>query len=414
MTTEFSELTVQLTKQLSKAVKKEYGIFMTPKTILGRIFDRIDHYATIPFTDILEPSCGSCEMIRHMEDRYSGKSIDGVEWNETIYDRIRHITFTKNEVRIQHHDFAQFIASKEYDLIVANPPYVVCKKEDVPETYREFIVGRPNLFGTFILHSLSMLKIDGILAFIVPKSFLNAAYYSKIRNHIKHTCDILDILDFEENNQFLETQQSTFGILLRKKTNVPNVSRTECDFSVKFGDNFVFSENSARLKDLFVGSTSLKNLGLRVKTGTVVWNQHKDILTDDTSCALLVYNTNISKNNSFHVCEFSNDEKKQYIQMDGSRDRILVVNRGNGNAAYKLTYALLGGETMPEYLVENHLNMICSDTLIGEELDRLYAMIIASFSNPKTQEFIQTFLGNNGLSKTELETIFPIFTEPAN
>ena len=35
--------------------------------------------------------------------------------------------------------------------------------------------------------------------------------------------------------------------------------------------------------------------------------------------------------------------------------------------------------------------------------------ILSSFKNQKTQQFIDLFLGNNGLSKTELESIFPIY-----
>jgi hypothetical protein len=54
-------------------------------------------------------------------------------------------------------------------------------------------------------------------------------------------------------------------------------------------------------------------------------------------------------------------------------------------------------------LVENHLNMILCKT---EENARL---ILASFTNKKTETFVSMFLGNNGLSKTELETIFPIY-----
>ena len=34
---------------------------------------------------------------------------------------------------------------------------------------------------------------------------------------------------------------------------------------------------------------------------------------------------------------------------------------------------------------------------------------MVSFNNKKTQHFIELFLGNNGLSKTELESIFPIY-----
>ena len=44
-----------------------------------------------------------------------------------------------------------------------------------------------------------------------------------------------------------------------------------------------------------------------------------------------------------------------------------------------------------------------------EDLLCLFNNIITSFNNSKTQLFINTFLGNNGLSKTELETIFPIY-----
>jgi hypothetical protein len=292
---------------------------------------------------------------------------------------------------------------------VGNPPYVVCKKEDVPEVYQEFTVGRPNLFGTFILHSLSILRVGGILAFIVPKSFLNASYYSKIRNYIKSTCSILDIIDFETTADFLETQQSTFALIIRRLTEVPTVSLGPCRHSIKLGQNYVFCENADTINTLFQGSTTLERLGLRVKTGTVVWNQHKPILTHDNTKCLLVYNSNVSNDNTLQICEFGNDEKKQYIHMDGSRDRILVVNRGNGNSAYKLSYMQIGGQGQPEYLVENHLNMIISDTLIGDALTAVYDRVINSFKDARTAEFIKLFLGNNGLSKTELETIFPIY-----
>ena len=64
------------------------------------------------------------------------------------------------------------------------------------------------------------------------------------------------------------------------------------------------------------------------------------------------------------------------------------------------------------YLIENHLNEIYDpsgkSTLVDNGND-LYEKIINSFKNPKTQMFIDMYLGNNGLSKTELETIFPIY-----
>ena len=61
-------------------------------------------------------------------------------------------------------------------------------------------------------------------------------------------------------------------------------------------------------------------------------------------------------------------------------------------------------------LIINHLNIIYSpEKKSHTELNIKYNLIIRSFNNPKTKAFIELFFGNNGLSKTELETILPIY-----
>ena len=140
-------------------------------------------------------------------------------------------------------------------------------------------------------------------------------------------------------------------------------------------------------------------MGLRVRTGQIVWNQVKPELTDDENDTILIYNTNISKNNKLDIKKFKNDEKKQYINRSGRIDPVLVVNRGNGNSAYKLNYAIID---KGPFLIENHLNEIyCPEKRSREELLLLFEKVMKSFKNPKTKKFIELFLGNNGLSKTE-------------
>jgi hypothetical protein len=161
------------------------------------------------------------------------------------------------------------------------------------------------------------------------------------------------------------------------------------------------------LNFILEGATTLKNMGLRVRTGSVVWNQVKKQLTTDATKTMLIYNSNVTTEYTVEPRTFSNAAKKQYIELEGKTEQILVVNRGNGNAKYRLQYALIETGTTP-YLVENHLNEIYYD---GLEADRtkLFETVVKSFQNPKTQLFINFYLGNNGLSKTELETIFPIY-----
>jgi len=403
----FSELTLTVTKNLSKEEKKNFGIFITPKSIIANLFSSIQTHLNGDISKIkrlLEPSCGTCEIINYCDKIMSGVEMDGVEYNTTVYDAIKDIKF-KNAVKLVNKDFMKYKTDNLYDLIIGNPPYFVCKKSDVPKEYSEFIHGRPNIFGLFIIHSLSLIKPGGIIAFIIPKSFLNSLYYSKIRNYIKETCSIVKIDDYSSLNDFIDTEQSTFGLIIQK--NLVPTKAAECKYSMVFNDNFIFTDDSSVLKAMFENATTLEKMGLKVKTGQVVWNEVKEELSDDTEDTILVYNSNITKDNKFVIKEFKNDEKKQYIERDGRIDPVLVVNRGNGNSAYKLNYAVI---KQGPFLIENHLNEIYSPKKIKKtKLLELYDKIIASFENPKTQKFIELFLGNNGLSKTELETIFPIY-----
>jgi hypothetical protein len=407
---QYSQFSIDITQSLDKDEKKEYGIFITPKIIITKLVNSIIKYTSengINIQTILEPSCGTCEIVNYCDNVFNGIHLDAIEFNGKIFERIKDLTF-KNNVNIIHQDFINFDSQIKYDLIVGNPPYFVLEKGyKIPNKMEPYIYGRPNMFGLFIIQSIFMLGPNGILAFIIPKSFLNSSYYSKIRNFIKETCKIIEIIDFEKDNKFIDTQQSTFGIILKKESN-KKMLLIECNYSIKFNDNFMFTNDCVFLKSLLEGTTTLAQLGLSVRTGNIVWNQHKDELTSDENETVLIYNTNLTKEHTIDLKSFKNEEKHQYIKKDGRINSILVVNRGNGNSAYKLNYALVSN--IGPYLIENHLNEIYSSKKIKkEDLIILFNKIIQSFENPKTQLFITTFLGNNGLSKTELETIFPIY-----
>jgi hypothetical protein len=406
-TNQFSELTISVTKKLTKDEKKNYGIFISPNSIITNLYSTIMSYLendSSSIKRILEPSCGTCEIIKYCDNILNNIEIDGVEFNNKIYAAIKDIKF-KNNVKLYNKDFIKYKTDNLYDLIIGNPPYFVCKRNDIPKEYEKYIHGRPNIFGIFILHSLSLLKPGGILALIVPNSFLNSLYYSKIRNHIKDTCTIIKIDDYSSLNDFIDTDQRTFGLVVKKNTT--KVKQSECNYSMLFNGNYIFTDDAHNLREIFENSTTLENMGLSVRTGQVVWNQVKDELTDNEEETLLIYNTNISKDNKLEIKKFKNDEKKQYITRQGRIEPVLVVNRGNGNSNYNLNYAVI---KKGPFLIENHLNEIYSPKKMEtDDLLKIYEKITKSFENPKTKKFIDTFLGNNSLSKTELETIFPIY-----
>jgi tRNA1(Val) A37 N6-methylase TrmN6 len=166
----YSDLTLKLTKNLSKSEKKEFGFFVTPPSITNTLIEKT-HIHTTNVSRILEPSCGSCEIVSALKntDCYSNSVIDAIEYNKTVYDAIKYIDFGPS-VNIIHQDFLKYeVKSGTYDLIIGNPPYFVMAKDDVPKKYQDFVVGRPNIFGIFIIHAISMLSDGGVLSFIIPK-----------------------------------------------------------------------------------------------------------------------------------------------------------------------------------------------------------------------------------------------------
>lgn len=406
MSSYFSDLSIKLTNKLTKDEKKDEGIYFTPSSIVTHFVDETLLYFDDQPQNVLEPACGSCEIVNFLDKKLVNSNIVCIEQNKTIYNEIINLEF-ENDVTIMNMDFIKYLDdTNKYELIIGNPPYFVCKKEEVPKDYLNYIVGRPNIFGLFILHSLTKLKVNGILAFIIPKSFLNSSYYAPIRNYIKQTCDILDIIDYEDKKHFLETAQSTFGLIIKKKED--NLLVSDCYYSLKINGNFIFTTDSHNLKKFFEGSTTLKNMGLSVKTGPIVWNEKKNILTEDDKATILIYNTNITNSNKLQLTIFKNDTKKQYINIEGSTSPIIVVNRGNGNANYNFKYSLINIDR--PFVVENHLNIIYpSIPMDQDKLLELYEKVIQSFKQKKTTDFIKIFFGNNGLSKTELETVLPIY-----
>ena len=160
---DFTELTKTLTKQLDKSTKKQNGIFITPFSIIKILFENVPK---LDYKNILEPSCGTAQFLTFIDEKFNNSILTGIELNETIYNEIKKIKF-KNKIKFINCDYLIHTNNK-YDLIIGNPPFVVCDKSIVSDNYKKFINGRPNLFWLFIIHSLFLLNENGICAFIIP------------------------------------------------------------------------------------------------------------------------------------------------------------------------------------------------------------------------------------------------------
>jgi tRNA1(Val) A37 N6-methylase TrmN6 len=394
----YSDLSCKLTKNISKDEKKSQGIYFTPPNTIQTNISLLKPYMN-NIKSVLEPSCGSCEYILALNKENNDLDITSVELNHEIYDSIK--KYSNEKIQIINGDFLTFDTSKKYDLIIGNPPYFVIKKDSVDKQYYDYFDGRPNIFILFIIRSLNLLNENGILSFILPQNFLNCLYYNKTRQYIDEHFNIIHISECKDS--YMETTQKTVLIIIQKK------SGTNEQYILKINDYLIFGtkNNIEELKLLYENSTSLSKLNFEVNIGTVVWNQCKKILTDDSTKTRLIYSSDIV-NGELILQKYSNNEKKIFIHKKGDTNPLLVINRGYGTGTYNFDYCLIKGDE--EYLIENHLITIKYKTSISNsELIKLYNKIIISLNKEKTKKFIELYFGNNAINATELAYILPIY-----
>ena len=413
---DYSSISKTLTSQLSKEEKKNHGIYFTPPSCVKHNLDLLQPYLP-QLKKVLEPSCGSGEYITALRQAAPHVRITGIEYNATIYPSI--VPLQNAHVTLLNEDFLLYQATK-YDLIIGNPPYYVMKKEAVPKEYYPYFEGRPNIFILFLLKALKLLEPNGLLSFVLPKNFLNCLYYDKTRAYIADHFQILHIVDCAAA-KYLETQQDTIILILQQSAKVNNKAFILRPFQTAYtifisaasiGQASISisqaSISGANIRDLYQNARSLWDLGFKVSVGTVVWNQCKDLLTDDASQTRLIYSSDIVEN-TLSPKKYSNAEKKNFITKAGLTRPMIVVNRGYGVGDYKFNYCLIDQQT--PFLIENHL--ICiearEDTLLRADLIGKYKKIIQSLTDKKTTEFIGLYFGNNAINTTELNHLLPIY-----
>ena len=448
---EYSKLSKDLTKNIEKNTKKSGGIFFTPPscikkniTILEPYINKINELKTEKSFNILEPSCGSCEYINGLIDYFSNISnsnykITGIEYNTEIYEKIKDlyndVNLYRNKIELINNDFMEFNTDGscgQYDLIIGNPPFFVMEKNKIEEKYYDYLDGRPNMFILFIIKSIEHLKNNGILSFILPKNFINCTYYNKTREFINKNTQIIDII--ECNDEYIETQQATILFILQKIDVSKNIDNTAFIFNNTKFTVFNTKDKIKELNRIYKNIKTLNELEFSVSVGNIVWNQHKDILKDDTNGSTrLIYSSDIT-NNKLELSKFKKfvknkktgvkekNPKKHYINLSSdkklnnkaTKELMLLINRGYGTGEYKLNYCLVNENEDMEYVVENHILCIRKNKEISKKLKKTqlikeYRKIIESLQNHKTKKFIELYFGNGGINTIEMNHILPIF-----
>lgn len=401
---DFRPHSIAINERLTKDVRQKGGIFLTPRKARERLFEKLAEMKTP--AHILEPSCGTGEFLLDARDRWPTAHLTGVELNPVMFASVSEQTAASPNVSLANADFLKWTSDAKFDLIIGNPPYFVLPASTTRST---MCTGRPNIYIEFI-HKCLMehLAPDGFLAFILPTSIYNCAYYQPMRDHIAATVTIHHVETLDKPG-FFDTAQDTTLLILQNRTPVVGAASP---FLWRGANGALYiTPHAAALTTLTKGSTTLHQLGFEAKTGSVVWNVVKDHLTEDEhnpKSRLLIYARNI-KNGTLELDNLVGKEMKQRIVLTKPTicGPAILVDRGFGNG-FKFNSALIP-ETVTDFYVENHLNVIQPVRSHTAATRATLVRIQNSFKDPRTGDFVRLFNGNGTVSATNLNTLIPVF-----
>ncbi len=207
--------------------------------------------------------------------------------------------------------------NKKYSLIIGNPPYFEINKNSYKH-YNEIIYGRTNIYSLFLYKSIKLLKDDGVLIFVIPKTIMTGKYFSRIREYIYSNCCILDIVKFKNNNIFSKATQNVIVLKLRK------VSSNSRKFTIrdKLNNLFFTTDQKYMLTVLNNKTININDLNCIVKTGSVSWNENKNLLDNNPDNGIpLIYSTCI-KNDKL-IFKNSETHKKQYMKITKENEKLI-------------------------------------------------------------------------------------------
>ncbi|MGC8483536.1 MAG: BREX-1 system adenine-specific DNA-methyltransferase PglX, partial [Thermodesulfobium sp.] len=138
------------------------------------------------------------------------ESIKGFIINEKIY----------GQNIAQGMNFAEIIVG-EYDIVVANPPYL--DSSDMTDEYKKFVKDNykdfdKNLYASFIKRCTDFAKFNGYIGMITPQTFMFISSYERMRKWILKNLEIKSFVHFGLGGVFEDVLVDTSMFILSKQS----------------------------------------------------------------------------------------------------------------------------------------------------------------------------------------------------
>ncbi|HEX7412674.1 MAG TPA: N-6 DNA methylase, partial [Bacteroidia bacterium] len=219
--------------------KRATGSYYTPSPISEFIVERVLKKHQGEKLKVLEPSAGDGVFIRSLsqsdliQKRISHTT--AIELSPIECGKLRALNNSK-VLTVKCEDFLAYqsqLASEQFDIVLGNPPYVkknllspdqitYCQKihAGFPELSSSVI---KNIWSAFLVRSISLLKTNGILSFVLPSELLQVNFTAELRKLLTNEFQRVEIFTFNEL-LFKECKgQDTLILIAEKNSEAPGL-----------------------------------------------------------------------------------------------------------------------------------------------------------------------------------------------
>ncbi|TSJ38965.1 Eco57I restriction-modification methylase domain-containing protein [Fluviicola chungangensis] len=357
--------------------RKNTGSYYTPKYLADFVSRRVLSYIeTKSNLSLLEPSVGDGAFIESLNNcDINSLKLTAIDINENEL-KIASKKWGKGKATFKNIDYLNFSTRTKFTAIIGNPPYVkknrlstqqieLSKEIHSQENLSEISV--KNIWTTFLIKSNTLLKNDGVLAFILPSELLQVKFAEEIREYLKTQFERIEIFTF--NDLMFECKgQDTIVLFAYKK------SLDKGEFFTNIVDKQELVDDSFKL-----------NSNNNLVSSRIKWTHHfltsdELVFLDEVKSKLKLVNHYceskpgiVTASNKFFIINKETEEKYNL-----SKYTKPIVQKGqfvNGNLVFsQKDFLNLENSTYPSRLLQlNNDDTISSDLkkylLIGEELE---------------------------------------------
>nr|HPR59688.1 Eco57I restriction-modification methylase domain-containing protein [Prolixibacteraceae bacterium] len=301
------------------------------------------------------------------------------------------------------------------------------------------VYGQPNIYSLFMGVAAKLLKQDGELIFITPRSFAAGNYFKAFRQSFFNDVSISNIHIFESRNKMFKNDNVLQENIILRATKQSNaeikITVSECDKGLNNPTEKVFKTNSlidlkSKDKVLFIPSNdketntieifkkwqnTLNDFNIQISTGPVVAFRCTEFLKSEGTIngllSPLIWLHNIKemefiyplqKGNKPSLIVNSEESRKVLLK---NKNYILLRRFSSKDDKSRLVCCPFFSSNFETEMVgfENHLNYIHRPN--GDLSENEIWGISALYSSSLFDTYFRTFNGNTQVGATELKQI---------